>query len=303
MAEFMNILVSISIPLSIYSIVMYVIYMISFYNLFKKEEIKQWYAFIPFYNFYLYFKLCSVPFILFFIPIINIVTITLIPYKLAKRYGYNKLYRWSAVLLPFLYVPLICYSDKDNIYHEHTNVFVESNKDIDELEKQLIINSKIELMNLNEKEEKELIKQEKRKEDEIDKIEASIDNSFDEIIYDENNKQEDFSQVESLLDSQEPEVEQLEFVDDMQDIDISEIEKLDNQIDLNKKEKNIEQDFKEIQNDVKVETIAFGGQEMVDKYSTQTKDDELKCPRCGSSLIGAKDFCPGCNLDLKELNK
>ena len=301
-----NIWMTSCIIFSVYSLIMLVIYIVSFYKLFEKENYKKWYAFIPFLNFYIYFKMCDVPFILFFIPVLNVICLFLMPYKLAKRYGYSRLFRWISVLLPFIYIPLISFSEKDNIYHEHTNVFVKNNSDIDELEKQLVINSKIELMNLSEKEEKKLIEQEKKKEDVIDKIEASIDNSFDEIIYNEPNSDDNIvSQTETLLEDDTHDIEELEFVDEDADknIDISEIEKLDNQTNINKEEKQIEQNFKEIEKEVKVETIAFGGKEQVSKYSTEAKEDDLKCPRCGSSLIGAKDFCPGCNLDLNTIKK
>lgn len=45
------------------------------------------------------------------------------------------------------------------------------------------------------------------------------------------------------------------------------------------------------------ESIAFGGTKK-EEDSTHNKNEELKCPRCGSSLIGANDYCPGCGLKI-----
>ena len=47
------------------------------------------------------------------------------------------------------------------------------------------------------------------------------------------------------------------------------------------------------------EAIAFGGEQQIENtYSSQAKNDELKCPRCGSSLVGAKGICPGCGMQV-----
>lgn len=43
--------------------------------------------------------------------------------------------------------------------------------------------------------------------------------------------------------------------------------------------------------------IAFGGSEQKEN-STHGKENENKCSRCGSSLIGANGFCPGCGAQL-----
>ena len=44
--------------------------------------------------------------------------------------------------------------------------------------------------------------------------------------------------------------------------------------------------------------IAFGGKEEYENQS-QARKDELKCPRCGSSLVGANGTCPGCGAKIE----
>ena len=62
-------------------------------------------------------------------------------------------------------------------------------------------------------------------------------------------------------------------------------------------DKNEYKDFEGVQSSN--EAIAFGGEERKEKvYSTQSKKDELKCSRCGSSLVGSNGFCPGCGAKI-----
>ena len=286
-----------SLPFYIICFVLYIWYIICFYKLFSKEKINKYFSLIPIYNFYLFFKIVELPFILFFIPIINIITLVLAPYKLAKRYDYNKRMCWITVILALGIVPYICFSDRQNKYIAHNHLFIENNKDIDRLEEKLekeAINENFDNIKTTTNEIKE-----HPKEKFIDEIESNTKDSFvDEIIYEENTQEKN-----TVVDVMKEDIEELEEEPIIQeDIPISTetIEELDTESDKNTKEKYVETDKQSI---VKVEedkTIAFGGKELVDKYSTETKNDELKCPRCGSSLIGARGICPGCGLEIKN---
>ena len=174
--------ITIGIIILIYIVIMYFIFMLSFVKLFEKEKYNKTHAYIPLYNFYLYFKLLKLPAFLVFIPIINIIAIAFSPYNLSRRYGYSVNESWLSVLLPFIYVPRIANSDKKNIFYEHDNDFVTSSEDIDMLEKKLESESSDIINDINEYKP---ITTEEHPVDSIKVLEESIDNTTDEIIYDE----------------------------------------------------------------------------------------------------------------------
>lgn len=290
-----------SLKIQIYGgiIIFFMFYTICFYKLFQKENINKYFALIPIYNFYLYFKMISLPFVLFFIPVLNIITLFLAPYKLAKRYDYNRLTRWIVVLLQIIYVPYICFNNKENKYITHSNVFVENNKDIDDLERKLekeAINEEFEAVGSTKKEIKE-----HPKEKFIDDIEKNVKDSFeDEIIYEEQTPETPTTEKVDLMKEDIEELEEESIIQEDIPITTETIEELDTESNKNIKEKIVETDKQSLEDIETDKTIAFGGKELVDKYSTETKNDELKCPRCGSSLVGARGVCPGCGLELKN---
>lgn len=135
----------------------------------------------------------------------------------------------------------------------------------------------------------------------ISQVENSI--SQDEYVYDE------FKEIESTLPPVDTDVNEFKEIDD--DINIDEM----NITDIDTLEKNIQvetsvdrnvikdiKDYKEVGSTN--EAIAFGGEKRIENLNAvQTKSDELKCSRCGSSLIGAHGICPGCGAKISGINE
>lgn len=302
----MNNLLPISeIILCIFSLVMIVTYILSLWFIFKKEEIKEFYSLIPFYNFYLVFKIAKIPFYTIFIPFVNVIVMILLPYKLLNRY---KRPRWMmnlSIVFPYAFMLYIAFSDKckkpKDIRKAIKTLFeleniennLESNLDIDDLyfreETQDINNinsinnnfvSKTEEMIQNIEEnsiiddyylENEIVDEEleSKKNNDIPIIEDNIEDIIE--IFD----QEENSLLSSGIDSIE---DQLKNNDNIVHVDTAKYEQ-----------------YK--QKEASNESIAFGGTKK-EENSTHNKSEDLKCQRCGSSLIGANDYCPGCGLKI-----
>lgn len=283
-----------------YSIVCGLVSIISLWKIFLKENIPGYYSVIPFYNVYRYFKICGLPFWTIFIPVINVICLLCSTYIITKKYRCE---RWQSILsifFPFVFMPYIAFSDKRNIDFVVDNLYVKNMADIDELEIRLekddfkdfnsdyISNTNSTINNIVEKDSF------------IDKIEDGI--VSDEYVYDdaETIKEQDIV-VPSVNDFDNNEF--IEINDDIvaDGLSLNGIDKLEKKIEVeNSVEKKIEtniQEFKEVE--ASKEAIAFGGKQKIENVdSVQTKHDELKCARCGSSLVGAAGFCPGCGAKI-----
>lgn len=126
----------------------------------------------------------------------------------------------------------------------------------------------------------------------VDNIAFNDEVDFDDFVYDDNYVEEQNLSIKNSNDS---------FVEindqSFDDLSIDNIDLLeDNIITQNSVDKNIETNIKEYQENKPTDiAIAFGGEKQVENLvGVQTKNDELKCSRCGSSLVGANGYCPGC---------
>ena len=141
MGIFRTFLVFAGIMIFIYSIEL----MVCLYFIFKKENITQWYAFIPFLNIYHYFKIVKTPFWTIFIPLVNLVVLGAVPYKLAKQYDCKKwIINWSIPLSIFV-IPYVAFSDLINKDIKKKINPLKSVLEIDEIDK---ANSEEEIVNL-----------------------------------------------------------------------------------------------------------------------------------------------------------
>lgn len=297
METLLNNLNGIFIALSVYFSICMITTIVSLWFIFKKENIPAYYSLIPFLNIYKYFKICGLPFWTIFVPIVNVITLYCSSYIIAKKYRFQRWQCLLAIFFPFVFLPLIAFSNRKNIDFIYNNTYIKNNKDIDKLENSLENNTNYEIeikpeINVTPSESVST------NDELINNIEQNI--SMDEYVYD------DVKEVyETKEDIPKPE-EQDEFIEIADDIDINNLslknmDELEKNIEVeNSTEKNIikeEKDFKEV--GPSTEAIAFGGEKKIENIdANQTKNDELKCPRCGSSLIGANGFCPGCGMKL-----
>lgn len=281
---------------SIYWFIYYVIIVISMWKLYKKEEMKPWISLIPIYNLYKLMKMLNFPFILLFIPIINNIIIFFLPYRLARYYRCNKWQRILSILIPWIMIPYIAFSDKEYRYTTKKHSFLRTIDDVNNLETHLEADSEVIIDDYIEPSKKAPIKNNMNKF--VENIEANIIN--DEFVFDEakiENTEETHSKiVPELGDINADDIIEIkdETIEKIKSIDVLE----ENVQNAAKVEKIVETNIKEYEGaKVKDEAIAFGGKEKEEKNS-EAKIDELKCSRCGSSLVGAKGFCPGCGAQI-----
>ena len=283
-------------------VIMYMaIFTVSLWFIFKKEEITPWFSLIPIYNLYRFFKIIKLPFILIFIPIVNIFTFILMPFNLAREYGCKEWVQYLSVLIPFIMIPYIAFSKLQNRNKKVVFDFLKYEKDVDELEDELkevtndnyIIDDTKAIPVVNK------VKEIKSKGNEyVDSLEFS--KSDDEYVEDEDHIEYKETHIDQIEEKPQEEVVDLE--DDNNQIDIYDIDTLDEDIkESSKSDVKIEQDIKDYEKDkASVTAIAFGGKEKRENM-TESKIKDLKCPYCKSSLAGSKGTCPGCGKDVSDL--
>lgn len=280
--------------------------LIALYSIFKKEEIDPHKALIPFYNFYILFKICNIPYYTLFIPLINVIVLACVPYILAKQY---KLKKWLGVisfLFPFVTYSYIAFSA---VKKEKQPSILSFSKDIDNIEKKNILNSQYANAEINDfafNDEKE----------------AKKDNSFLNLTEEKINKMDNPEQIDDFffdnIEMQSPtDTKTNEFNntkaisdDELFDIVDEDIENLRVSSNVDKLEDNLTNDKKVFVENAKyneykldgpsVEAIAFGGLEKKENI-VSAKKETLKCDRCGSSLIGANGYCPGCGKAISDM--
>lgn len=304
--------------LIIISIINYILFCVGMYFILRKEKKNKNLALIPLVNIYQYLKICELPFLILLVPVCNIVMLILSPIKLAKMYRCNKVETVLGVFFPFLFINYIAFSDMTNKRIIEKKVYLPNQQSVDNLDKKLI-----DLSNgIIEPEEKEYIFFRKKKNVAVDTISTSFTEEYidniekksinDNINEDASKYEEILEQIEIMETDQKNQVltnESEDFIETLDDakVDMT-IKSLDNidtleEMSIQKEksddgiDKNEYKDFEGVKSSN--EAIAFGGEERKEKvYSVQTKKDELKCPRCGSSLVGANGFCPGCGSKI-----
>jgi hypothetical protein len=277
-----------------------IIFLISFYFILKKEGKKPWYAFIPFYNMYLYFKIIDLPFILFFIPILNVFTLILAPYNLAKEYSCKEWMRYLAVLFPYVIIPYIAFSNLQNRNKKIEFNYLKFGKDIDKLENELKV-----ITDDNYVEDGRKVVPYKKTKDVKSKYNQMIDSlvyttNDDEYVEDDENTEYKKLDMTEILARDNNEFVDLE--DDNNQLDIYEIDDLDKDVQINSnKEVNIEQNIKDYkEHGPSIKAIAFGGTDTHENM-TEDKNKTLTCPYCNSPLAGSNGTCPGCGKDVSHI--
>ncbi len=293
----MEILYGACVFLFFYTIFCSIVSIVSLWKIFEKEGIPSYYSLIPFLNIYKYFQICKLPFWTIFVPLVNVVTLYCSSFVITRKYRLKKWQSILAILFPFVFLPYIAFSDKKNIDNVYSNLYLRNSDDLEKLEKSLESNNNYEINDTipktsfsNEQNISDII---------IDSVESSI--MFDEFVYDD---------VKEIVEQDDVHIDNnvsndvFYELDDEVEIDNLSLENVDQFEDNIKKEssvdKSIQADIKEYQEQsASQEAIAFGGEKRIENIvSVQSKNDDLTCPRCGSSLVGANGFCPGCGIKM-----
>ena len=96
-----------------FAIITIVIALISHWFIFKKAGEEGWKAIIPFYN---YYTLCKIvigngwPFLICFIPCVNIVFGIYITVMICTAFGKSTLFKIGAVFLPIIFIPILAFN-------------------------------------------------------------------------------------------------------------------------------------------------------------------------------------------------
>lgn len=84
------------------------------WKVFEKAGQPGWGAIIPIYNYYLMLKVAKRPdwwLILYFIPLVSLIPAIIVPIDIAKNFGKGVGYGLGLVFLPFIFFPLLGFSD------------------------------------------------------------------------------------------------------------------------------------------------------------------------------------------------
>lgn len=297
--------------LLIYFALLIIVFVISLFFIFKKEDINPCFALIPFYNIYLYFKLLDFPFVYFFIPIVNIIVLLTLPYNLAYNFGLKRFQCVLTLFFPLIMIPYIAFSDKHK-YHKITEqAFVKTPADIDKLENKLSTNNpnysfEDSINSVISTQENDYISKIDEKINKIEENSLSTDYSDELYFKDELEKDVNKDTIQTFNKDMIQDDELIDLFGNNIDMQINGIDKIENQIEnTSKLDTDNDAEYKEYNNLKKDnELIAFGGSNYDEKVKTaksEAKVNILKCPHCGSSLVGSNGSCPGCGRKVNSL--
>lgn len=276
-----------------YFILYYLVFVISAFKIFEKEGYNPLFSLIPGLNFWIYLKVCNLPVWTLLVPGVNIIVIFFSTYCLTYQYRFNRVICMTSIFLPIIFLPIIAFSKRQNINTVYDQSYVKSISDIDKIENSLIDKLQDNVtINNDSIIETGLIKEH------TDLLEQIDNTNFEEqLIYDD-----DTIVQENVIQKNEEVTDIIELDDiEISDLSINKLDEFeDNIISSNNIEQKISQNLEEYSNtNISNETIAFGGKNQIENINgVQAKNDELKCSRCGSSLVGSNGYCPGCGLKL-----
>lgn len=105
-------------PYLIITLLFFILTIMGLWGIFKKAGEKGWTILIPLYNWYIWLKIIKKPlwwYIFLLIPFINVFVILLMVVEILKCFGKHGLLEQAAgVLFPFIYLPYLAFSSKEN---------------------------------------------------------------------------------------------------------------------------------------------------------------------------------------------
>lgn len=268
--------------------------------IFRKANIKEVNAFIPFVNAYYYFKLCKLPFWTLFVPLINVIVIFFSTYNIMNTFKQKRYLCWISILFPDFFLGYLAFSKVAmptdfNIVPAYVRTIEELTRINDILEK----NSISDEFYIIPDEAERFVQQ---KSNEFNNMIDDLENALiqDDILFDDN---ELIEKVNTVVAPNILEITQeLEYFDDPDDYSLAKnVDILEKNLEINSGVKRIDTaDYKEYSKDEpSSEAIAFGGKEKKENPNmVKAKVEEFKCERCGSSLVGAINICPGCGTPI-----
>ena len=96
--------------------VIQVITIVSFWQIFSKAGRPGWAALIPFYNIYVYVKVCGKSgfwFFLVFVPTINGIFLVILALALARKFEKNALFALGVVFLWPIFLPILAFDKSE----------------------------------------------------------------------------------------------------------------------------------------------------------------------------------------------
>lgn len=96
----------------IVGLIVAVFMIICMWKLFVKAGEKGWKCIIPFYNFYILFKIAwgqGWLFLLLLIPFVNFIIGIILYVKLSKAYGQSGVYALGLIFLPIIFMPILAF--------------------------------------------------------------------------------------------------------------------------------------------------------------------------------------------------
>lgn len=103
---------------SFLSLIVGLVVLASFWQLFAEANEPGWAALVPLYNTYVLFKITfgnGLKMLWMFVPIVNIYFGIMVYVKLAKAFGKSGLYALGLMFLPFIFFPMLAFGK--NSYH------------------------------------------------------------------------------------------------------------------------------------------------------------------------------------------
>ena len=144
-AENLNKLAELLLYCLLLTVVFSVLIMIGGKKIFKKANKKESTALIPIINLFIMLEITETSLyaeILFFVPILNVITILIMFYKLGSVFNTGFIYKFGLVILPIIFYPLLAFSNKqyklvdeeyfkllDSVKRKDTNLIIEETKD------------------------------------------------------------------------------------------------------------------------------------------------------------------------------
>lgn len=291
------------IALPLISIIISIIQTLSLWFIFKKENFKSWFILIPFYNIYIYYKICKLPFWTIFVLLVNIFVYIFAPFKLSKKYNLPNWLCILSIFVPFLVLPYIAFFGQNSDFSKKNINSIKTINDLNKIEEKLnndatgILNfeentiSKASANNYYSKTENVI--------NDIENNSINDDFFFDNINFEEKQENSVNYNLVEIIDTNDEEIIEIIDQNNFSQLTAENINKLEESL---QNEKNINILDNAHYNDYTKEdpsnvAIAFGGKQQIEEKNI-AKQNELICERCGSSLIGANGFCPGCGAKV-----
>ncbi len=208
----------------VYSLTFSILFMLFGSKLYKKANKRTSDAIIPIYNLFVLIQITEIPifyFLLFLFPVINILLIIYIEYKLYKIFGASLPFLFGLIFLPFIFIPMLSFGKYK--YKNRLDKEKEEAEDKILIESSPILMSEEEINKLNNEEIKvndidSIFKSDAIVEEDITPYKASSasKNEIKEIYGNGNNiSEEDIIEKETIkeIDNEKKEKDNVEIID------------------------------------------------------------------------------------------